>query len=206
MIIGYARVSSINQNLDRQIEELKKYGCEKIFTEKESAKDFERPVYQKLKNKLRFNDVLVVTDLSRFGRNKEEIKNEWEWFMNNEIDIAVLNMPILNTAQYKNLEGVGKLVSEIILTLLSWMVEEERLRTKAAQREGIEIAKQKGVYKGRPMKYWGGATGADKVIYDQIVRMLANGESVKEIHRYTKVSRNTIYKIKANLEGKVLNK
>ena len=112
MIIGYARVSSKEQNLDRQIEELKKFGCEKIFTEKESGKDFNRPVYKQMRSKLRFGDVLVVHDLSRFGRNKEEIKNEWKSLIDDEIDIVVLNMPILDTRQYKNLEGVGKLVAE----------------------------------------------------------------------------------------------
>ena len=80
MIIGYARVSTKEQNLNRQIEELEKYGCEKIFIEKQSGKNFgERTVYQEMRSKLRFHDVLVVHDLSRFGRNKEEIKNEW-WF------------------------------------------------------------------------------------------------------------------------------
>ena len=196
MIIGYARVSSKDQNLARQIEELEKFGCEKIFTEKESAKDFDRPVYKELKKKLRFGDLFVVQDLSRFGRNKEEIKKEWEWFIENEIDIAVLNMPILNTKNYENLEGIGKLVSDIVLNLLSWMVEEERLRSKAAQRQGIEIAKQEGKYKGRPIKYSMDAKGKDKIIYDNILAMLNEGRSVMDIYKETDVSRNTIYKIK----------
>src|SRR5699024_10097016 len=144
MIIGYARVSSKEQNLDRQIKELKNFGCEKIFTEKQSGKNFiERTVYHEMRNKLRFHDVLVVHDLSRFGRNKEEIKNEWQWLMDMEIDIVVLNMPILDTRKYKDLEGVGQLISEIVLSLLSWMVDEERKRIKEAQREGIAIAKNK---------------------------------------------------------------
>src|SRR5699024_1408587 len=93
---------------------------------KQSGKSFDRPVYKEMRSKMRFGDVLVVHDLSRFGRNKEEIRNEWEALSNEEIDIVVLNMPILDTRRYKDLEGVGKLVSDIVLSLLSWMVDEER--------------------------------------------------------------------------------
>lgn len=197
MIIGYGRVSTKDQNLDRQIEALEKYGCEHIFTEKESGKDFEsRYVYQELKKKLRFGDVFVVKDLSRFGRNKEEILNEWKWFKENDVDIVVLDMPILNTAQYKNIQGVGNLVSDIVLNLLSWLVEEERTRTKAAQAEGIRLAKSLGKYRGRPMKYHSQSEGADKIIYEFIVEQLRNNVSVMDIHRKTKVARNTIYRIK----------
>src|SRR5699024_12044176 len=106
MIIGYARVSNKEQNLTRQVQELEKYGCERIFKEKHSGKNFkDRKVYNEMRNKLRFHDVLVIHDLSRLGRNKEEIKNEWKSLTDDEIDIVVLNMPILNTTQYKDLEG-----------------------------------------------------------------------------------------------------
>lgn len=201
MIIGYARVSSKDQNLARQIEELEKFGCEKIFTEKESAKNFDRPVYKELKKKLRFGDLFVVQDLSRFGRNKEDIKSEWEWFVKNEIDIAVLNTPILNTRNYSQLEGIGRLVSDIVLDLLSWMVEEERLRIKAAQRQGIEIAKTQGKYKGRPIKYSSNSKGKDKIIYEQVIKLLQEENSIMDIHRATDLSRNTIYKIKREYEN-----
>src|SRR5699024_9320906 len=135
-------VSSKEQNLDRQIEELEQYNCEKIFIEKQSGKNFrERTVYQEMRSKLRFHDILVVHDLSRFGRNKEEIKNEWQWLVDNEIDIVVLNMPILDTRKYKELKGVGQLITDIVLSLLSWMVDEERERIRIAQKEGISIAK-----------------------------------------------------------------
>lgn len=202
MDIGYARVSAKDQNLARQIKDLEEYNCEKIFAEKESAKDFSRPVYQEMKSKLRFGDVLVIHDLSRFGRNKEEIMQEWKWFRDNEIDIVVLNMPILDTRKYKELEGIGKLVSDIVLNLLSWLVEEERLRSKAAQREGIAIAKEQGKYKGRPLKYRSDSPNAtDRMIYDQIMTRLQQRESVMDIHKYTGVSRMTIYRIKNELEN-----
>src|SRR5690625_3097725 len=148
LIFGYARVSSKNQNLSRQIKELEEYGCNRIYEEKQSGKDFERAVYREMRSKMRFGDVLVVHDLSRFGRNKQEIKDEWESLIKEEIDIVVLNMPILDTRKYKELEGVGQLVSDLVLTLLSWMVEEERTRIRTAQREGIEIAKKQGKFRG----------------------------------------------------------
>lgn len=202
MIIGYARVSTKEQNLNRQIQELKNFGCEKIFKEKQSAKNFkERSIYNEMHSHLRFNDVLVVHDLSRFGRNKEEIRDEWKSLMDRDIDIVVLNMPILDTRKYKELEGIGQLISDIVLSLLSWMVDEERERIKTAQKEGIEIAKKQGKYKGRKLKYHSGATGKDKVIYEEIIRLLNNKTSVMEIHNKTGVSRNTVYRIKKELSN-----
>lgn len=201
MIIGYARVSTKEQNLSRQIQELENYGCEKIFKEKESGKNFkDRKVYNDMRSKLRFNDVLVIHDLSRLGRNKEEIKNEWKSLIEDEIDIVVLNMPILNTTQYKELAGVGQLVSDIVFNLLSWMVEEERERIKQAQLEGIKIAKEKGKYAGRKIKYHENAIGKDKIIYDEVVRLLKEKVSVMDIHKKTGVARNTIYRIRKELE------
>lgn len=200
MIFGYARVSSKDQNLDRQLKELESYGCQRIYQEKQSGKNFSRPIYQEMRSMMRFGDVLVVHDLSRFGRNKEEIRNEWKILIEKEIDIVVLNMPILDTRKYKELEGMGQLVSDIVLTLLSWMVEEERQRIRVAQREGIEIAKSQGKFKGGTKKYHSGATGKDKVIYDRIVHLLESERSVIDIHREVGVARNTIYGIKKKLD------
>lgn len=200
MIIGYARVSSKSQKLDRQIYELEKFGCNKIFREKKSGKNFkDRTVYNEMKNQLRFHDVLVIQDLSRLGRNKKEIKKEWEWLVNNEIDIVVLNMPILDTRKYKEFEGMGELFFEIVLSLLSWMVEEERNRIKESQKEGILKAQKQGKFKGRPLKYHKDAKGKDKIIYDDIVSKLKQEKSVKDIHIDTDVSRNTIYRIKREI-------
>lgn len=201
MIIGYARVSSKDQNLARQIKELENYGCDKIFSEKMSGKDFDRPIYQDAKSKLRFGDVFVVHSLSRFGRNKEEIMNEWKSLVDADIDIVVLDMPILNTLQYRNIEGIGKLVSDIFLQVLSYLVQEERDNIKKAQREGIEIAKEQGKYNGRPLKYRADAKKPkDRIIYEQIVTMLKQGASVMDIHKHTGVSRMTIYRIKNELK------
>lgn len=202
LIIGYARVSSKKQNLARQIKELKAFGCDRIIKEKESGKNFkERTAYNELRSKLRFGDVLVVHDLSRFGRNKQEIRDEWKVLMDEDIDIVVLNMPILDTRKYRELEGLGQLVSDLVLTLLSWMVDEERERIRLAQKEGIEIAKKEGKFRGGKKKYHVGATGKDKVIYDRVVELLEEKNSVMDIHREVGISRNTIYDIKRNIEG-----
>ncbi|WP_275670702.1 recombinase family protein [Neobacillus notoginsengisoli] len=171
-----------------------------MFEEKQSGKNFlERKVYHEMRSKMRFGDVLVVHDLSRFGRNKQEIKEEWEKLVEDEIDIVVLNMPILDTRKYKELEGIGQLVSDLVLMLLSWMVDEERERIKTAQREGIEIAKKEGKFRGGEKKYHAGATGKDKVIYDRVVQLLKEEMSVMDIHREVGISRNTIYAIKRRL-------
>jgi len=200
VIIGYARVSSQDQNLTRQIKDLEEFGCDKIFTEKQSGKNFNnRKIFNEMREKLRFGDVLVVHDLSRFGRNKEEIRDEWESLIKEEIDIVVLNMPILDTRKYKDLEGVGQLISDLVLTLLSWMVDEERQRIRTAQREGIEIAKEQGKFRGGKKRYHSNAVGKDKVIYNEVIRCLDEGVSVMDIHRRTGLARNTIYKIKSEM-------
>lgn len=195
-IFGYARVSSKTQNAERQIKELKEYGCDEIFLDVASGKDFNRPEYIKMKNKIRNDDLLVVHDLSRFGRNKDEIIDQWKEIINRDADIAVLNMPILDTKQYRNFEGLGKLVSEIFLSVMSWAVEDDRRRIKEAQREGIAIAKEKGKFKGRPLRYHAEAKDPkDRLVYREIIYMIENGESVQDISKRTGVTRATIYNI-----------
>lgn len=201
MIFGYARVSSVGQNLARQIKDLEDFGCERIYQDKLSGKDFQRASYLEMRSKMRFGDVLVVHDLSRFGRNKQEIKNEWESLIKDEIDIVVLDMPILDTRRYKQLEGVGQLITELVLSLLSWMVEDERRRSKVAQSQGIAIAKQNNVYKGGKRRYHADAKGTNKLIYDEIVRGLRRNDAVMDIARKVNVSRGTVYKIRQELEN-----
>lgn len=200
MKIGYARVSSKTQNVERQTKELEENDCEEIYIDVASGKDFDRPNYIVMKSKLRKGDELVIHDLSRFGRNKDEIIKEWKDIIDLKAEINVLNMPVLNTAQYKDIKGIGKLISEIFLSVMSWTVEEERNRIREAQQEGIEIAKAKGKFKGRPVKYHDHAKNAqDRLIYNEIVRMLHNNESVMDISKRTGVTRMTIYNIKKRI-------
>lgn len=150
-IYGYARVSSKEQNEDRQMQALLDNGVEDrfIFIDKQSGKDFCRNQYQILKNALRENDLLVVKSIDRLGRNYNMIINEWRDITKNiKADIRVLDMPILDTS--KNKELLGTVITDIVLGLLSYVAEQERTFINQRQKEGIEIALNKGVKFGRP--------------------------------------------------------
>lgn len=148
---GYIRVSSKDQNEGRQLEAMKKIGINErdIYLDKQSGKNFERANYQLLKRIIRKGDVLCIHSLDRFGRNKEEILQEWNDLTKNiEADIIVLDMPLLDTTQYK--DSMGTFIADLVLQILSWMAEEERQRIRKRQREGIDLALQNGVQFGRP--------------------------------------------------------
>lgn len=149
MIYAYARVSSKEQNLDRQLEELKKY-TDKIYQEKQSGKDFEsRIIYQKMKKKLAVGDLLIIASLDRLGRNYEQIISEWKDITNKGCDIQVIDMPILNTKN--GVDGLdGKFISNLVLQILAYVSQKEREKIKERQKQGIRIAKEKGVKFGRP--------------------------------------------------------
>lgn len=147
---GLARVSSKEQNLERQIKALIENGCDErfIFVEKQSGKDFNREQYLVLKNALRENDLLIIKSIDRLGRNYNMIINEWrDITLNIKADIRVIDMPLLDTTKHKDL--LGNFISDLILQVLSYVAEQERTFIKQRQREGIEIAKSKGVKFGR---------------------------------------------------------
>ena len=149
---GYARVSSEQQNLARQIEALKGFGIEErdIFCDKQSGKDFNREQYLLLKKILRVGDTIVIKEIDRLGRDMAGIKCEWTYFLEHGINIAILDMPILNTSNKSDLEKI--LISDIVLSLLSYLAEKERIKIRQRQHEGITIAKSNGIYKGRKRK------------------------------------------------------
>lgn len=159
MIYGYARVSSKDQNLDRQLEEFKKWEKEHnqtidlIYSDKESGKNFERKSYQKLKSDLKEKDLLIIKSIDRLGRNYEMIIEEWHDITKKiKADILVLDMPLLDTRDRKE-NLTGKFISDIVLQLLSYVAETERANIKSRQAEGIKIAQAKGVKFGRPNTY-----------------------------------------------------
>jgi Site-specific recombinases, DNA invertase Pin homologs len=151
-VFGYARISSSCQNLSRQIEALNEFGIDErdIFADKQSGKDFDREQYSLLKKILRSGDTLVIKELDRLGRNMTGIKKEWNYFLENKINIIILDMPILNTSNKSDLEK--RLISDIVLSLLSYLSEKERLKIRQRQMEGISIGKANGIYKGRKKK------------------------------------------------------
>lgn len=152
MIYGYARVSSKDQKLDRQVIELEKFGIkrENIYYDQQSGKDFDRKKYKALKSKLNAGDLLVIKSIDRLGRNYDMIIEEWSNITKIiKCDIVVLDMDLLDTrCDNKNL--VGKFISDIVLQILSFVAENERKNIKQRQAEGILIAKQKGIIFGRP--------------------------------------------------------
>ena len=152
MNYGYARVSTIAQKLDRQLEELLKIGIDStnIYTDKESGKDFNRTSFKKLCRKLKPGDVLFIKSIDRLGRNYNMVLDEWRILTKEKgVDIVVIDMPLLDTRiEGKNL--VGKFIADVVLQVLSFVAENEREIMRQRQAEGIRIAKAKGVKFGRP--------------------------------------------------------
>lgn len=150
-IYGYIRVSSKDQNEDRQLIALNEVGVERknIYLDKKSGKDFDRPQYKKLLRKLKKDDLLYIKSIDRLGRNYEEILQQWRVLTKEKgIDIVVLDMPLLDTRRGKDL--MGTFLSDIVLQVLSFVAENERTNIKQRQAEGIAAAKAKGVKFGRP--------------------------------------------------------
>ena len=152
MNYGYARVSTINQHLDRKIDELHKVGLldSQIYIDKESGKDFNRTNYKKLLKKVKSGDVLYVKSIDRLGRNYNMILDEWRILTKEkDIDIVVIDMPLLDT-RIKGKNLVGKFIADVVLQVLSFVAENERETMRQRQEEGIKMAKLRGVRFGRP--------------------------------------------------------
>lgn len=150
MNYGYVRVSSKDQNEDRQLIALQELSIpdKNIFIDKQSGKDFNRPQYKKLLRRLKKNDLLYIKSIDRLGRNYEEIQNQWRLLTKEKgIDIVVLDMPLLDTRRGKDL--MGTFLSDIVLQVLSFVAENERTNIKQRQAEGIAAAKARGVQFGR---------------------------------------------------------
>ena len=152
-IYGYIRVSSTDQNEDRQLIALHEVGVtdKNIYMDKLSGKDFNRPQYKKLVKKMRTGDLLYILSIDRLGRNYEEIQNQWR-ILTKEIgiDICVIDMPLLDTRTCKDL--MGTFIADLVLQILSFVAQSERENIKKRQKQGIAAAKAKGVHMGRPVK------------------------------------------------------
>ena len=148
---AYIRVSTREQNENRQLDSLQGLKIDEIIVEKASGKNFVgREKYQEMKSKLRAGDLVIVKSIDRFGRNYSQICKEWESLVNTGVDIQVLDMPILNTRNNEN--GLtGRLITDIVLKLLGYVAERERENIKTRQAEGIASAKSRGVKFGRPL-------------------------------------------------------
>lgn len=189
MKIGYVRVSTVDQNEARQIEAMKTDGVEKIYMDKKSGKDFNRPEYQNMISELHKGDVLVIHSIDRLGRNYDEITEEWRK-ITKEIgaDIIVQDMPLLDTTLNRDL--TGKLIADIVLQVFSYVAQRERESIRQRQREGIEIAKAQGKYKGRAKKE------IDKELFENTKTRWQSGEITKvQFAEIMGISRGTLYKL-----------
>ena len=150
MNYGYVRVSSRDQNEERQIKAMHEFGVDdkQIYMDKQSGKDFERPQYRKLMRKIKTGDTLVIKSIDRLGRNYDEILVQWRTITKQKkVAIVVLDMPLLDTRQNRDLTGT--LIADIVLQLLSYVAQTEREFIRQRQAEGIAAAKARGVHFGR---------------------------------------------------------
>ncbi len=186
---GYIRVSTAEQNEDRQLLAMQDIGISsgKIFMDKQSGKDFNRPQYKKLMRKLKSGDTLYIKSIDRLGRNYEEIQNQWRIITKEKkADIVVIDMPLLDTRRDKNL--LGTFISDIVLQLLSFVAENERVNIRQRQREGIAAARKRGVRFGRPRKIM------PPDFYESIEKWKAKEMSVQEILEIYKISESTFFR------------
>ena len=188
----YARVSSKDQNLDRQLAAFKALGADErdIITDKESGKDFNRAGYQALKNgMLRQGDTLVIKSLDRLSRNKRDIKTELEWFKNNNIRLKVIDLPTTMMDLPEGQEWVFEMVNNILIEVLGTIAEQERATIKSRQAEGINTAKTKGVKLGRPALQF-------PANWNEVYTQWKNGEiTAKVAMEKTGTKRTSFYKL-----------
>ena len=152
-IYGYVRVSTIDQNEDRQLIAMAEAGvsCDCIFTDKQSGKDFDRKAYKSLIRKLKTGDLLYIKSIDRLGRNYDEIQTQWRLLTKERgVDISVIDMPLLDTRKGQDL--MGTFIADLVLQILSFVAHSERDSIKKRQAEGIAAARARGVHIGRPAK------------------------------------------------------
>lgn len=205
MKIGYARVSTKEQNLERQIETLKSYGAEKIFQEKKSGKNIkDRKVFQEVMDFLREEDTLIVDALDRLGRNFDEIIKTVDFLREKKVHLVITSLPMMN--EIVGNELFDKFLKNLIIQLLAMISEQERNESKRRQAEGIKAAKEKGIYKGRPKLYSPHAKDPHKqAVYYRVVNLLDQGIAISKIAKKVGLSRQTIYRIKKDYRSGIYN-
>ncbi|MCI8649483.1 MAG: recombinase family protein [Anaerotruncus sp.] len=190
---GYARVSSKSQFEDRQLLSMEEYAIlpQNLFVDHQSGKDFNRPAYRRMLRKLHKGDLLVVTSIDRLGRNYQEMIEQWRILTRQkEVDIVVLDMPLLDTRASRDL--VGTLISDLVLQLLSFVAENERISIRQRQADGIAAARQRGVRFGRPNRM------SEFSDAEQIIELLCKQKiSMSQACSLLDVSERTIYRWKA---------
>jgi DNA invertase Pin-like site-specific DNA recombinase len=196
MIIGYARVSSTDQNLERQLDNLKTFGVEKIFTEKQSGKSVEnRPVFQEALNFVRMGDRFVVESIDHLGRDYDEIIETVSYLKEEDVQLMITSLPMMNEVIGNPL--LDKFMKDLIVQILAMVSEQERNESKCRQAQGIQVVKDKGVYKERPLIYSLNAKDPQKrIIYHRVIEMLEEGKAISKIAKEVNITRQTVYRIK----------
>jgi len=200
MNIGYIRVSTTGQNIDRQLLKMKELGIEDrfIFIDKQSGKDFEREQYQAMKRIIREGDLLYVDALDRLGRDYEGIIKEWKQITREmQADIIVLeNETLFDSRKFKSMGDMGKLMEDQFLSLLSYVADQERKKIRQRQAEGIAVAKEKGKHLGRPKMNLDALSKEQRKVLDQFYPCWKNAEiTAVEFMSKLNLKKNTFYKI-----------
>ena len=200
MKFGYARVSSKDQNLARQIEALTSAGCKRIFQEKQSGKNIQdRPELNKLLKTIHEEDIVVVLSLDRLSRNSADIKILLSQIERKGATFDILDLPSFSGVEDLNLR---RLLNNLVIDLMSYIAEHERVKIRERQAEGIKLAKERGAFIGKQLEYGPNAANPQKrAIYHAIVKSLQLGESISYIARINNVSRSTVYRIKRRALG-----
>lgn len=200
MKFGYARVSSKDQNLARQIETLTKAGCKRIFQEKQSGKNIQdRPELKKLLGIIHEEDIVVVLSLDRLSRNSTDIKILLSQIERKGATFDILDLPSFAGVKDLNLR---RLLNNLVIDLMSYIAEHELAKIRERQAEGIKLAKKRGAFIGKQIEYGPNAANPQKwAIYYAIVKSLQLGESISYIARINNVSRSTVYRIKRRALG-----
>lgn len=188
-IYGYIRVSTREQNIERQMISLQNAGVKQknIFIDKQSGKNFQRPAYTKMMNRVREGDLIIVKSIDRLGRNYQEIMEQWRIITKEKkADIRIQDMPLLDTTKTKDL--LGTFISDVILQLLSFVAENERDNIRQRQAEGIAAAKARGVRFGKPM------IPMPDNFPELYIRWETNDISINEFANLCNMGRSTMYK------------
>lgn len=192
---AYVRVSSIDQNEARQVEKMKLQDVskEKVFIDKMSGKNTDRPSYQQLKELVQEGDTIIFDSITRLSRNYYDIKEEYQYYLKKGVFLEFIEEPVLNTPKQKVDDIVQVALADVILTLLAAFAQKEREDIKIRQAEGIKIAKAKGKFKGRKTKLVEG--GEEEVRRNAIIKAYTEGTSIADIRKTYKVGTGTIYRL-----------
>lgn len=202
--VAYMRVSTEKQKLDRQYEDFKRLGIEDkyIYEDKASGRNFDRVGFEYMKRSLEKGDILIISSLDRLGRNAKELKEQWQYFKENQISVQVLDMPSLNLDYSdEKMQPITDLINNIIFEIFSWKAESDRVQIVERTKQGLEQAKSRGKILGRPK-----VEITEEFI--EIWKRWKNGEfkTTVEAMKESKTSKSTFYRFNKILESEINNK